>query len=655
MNKESKTTRIKEFIFSSWAIEHRTVIYVIMSIFFILGISSYFSMPREAFPEINDTKVFVSTIYPGNTAEDIERIVTDPLEEALKGVSNLVEIRSTSSEDFSVIDIEFDENITIDDAKQKVKDLVDGVKGGPDWPIFNNAKVEPNIFELDFSELQPILNISLIGDYPIDQLKVYAERLENKIEQLPQIKEVNIRGIQIFEVEVAVDIYKMTAARVSFNDILGAISQENSTISSGNIVLGGQRRNIRLTGEIENPDELKNFVVKTDGGPVYLGDLAKISFKEKEATSYARSFGEKAVLLDVVKRGGKNLIMASQDIRKIVEKSQDIGLPKDLDITISNDQSSMTLNQVSELVNSIIFGILLVVTVLMFFLGFRNALFVGFAIPMSMFMSFMILSALGYTMNTMVLFGLVMGLGMLVDNGIVVVENVFRLMEKEGMSRIQAAKAGIGEIAFPIIVSTATTIAAFVPLGAWPGLMGEFMIYFPITLSVVLGSSLVVAIFFNSMLVSQFMEIKERQISSKSLWKLTFFMGGLGIILLLGNPNVRIFGNLMVLTPIIFWMYKLFIKNWAQSFQNTFLVSLENKYRKFLGFALSGFKPILFLGGTFFLLFSSFALMGIFPPALNFFQKTNQNKFLFSLNIPKGQPLKKQIIPHFVSNKKYSK
>ena len=641
MNKESKTTRIKEFIFSSWAIEHRTVIYVIMSIFFILGISSYFSMPREAFPEINDTKVFVSTIYPGNTAEDIERIVTDPLEEALKGVSNLVEIRSTSSEDFSVIDIEFDENITIDDAKQKVKDLVDGVKGGPDWPIFNNAKVEPNIFELDFSELQPILNISLIGDYPIDQLKVYAERLENKIEQLPQIKEVNIRGIQIFEVEVAVDIYKMTAARVSFNDILGAISQENSTISSGNIVLGGQRRNIRLTGEIENPDELKNFVVKTDGGPVYLGDLAKISFKEKEATSYARSFGEKAVLLDVVKRGGKNLIMASQDIRKIVEKSQDIGLPKDLVITISNDQSSMTLNQVSELVNSIIFGILLVVTVLMFFLGFRNALFVGFAIPMSMFMSFMILSALGYTMNTMVLFGLVMGLGMLVDNGIVVVENVFRLMEKEGMSRIQAAKAGIGEIAFPIIVSTATTIAAFVPLGAWPGLMGEFMIYFPITLSVVLGSSLVVAIFFNSMLVSQFMEIKERQISSRSLWKLTFIMGGLGIILLLGNPNVRIFGNLMVLTPIIFWMYKLFIKNWAQSFQNTFLVSLENKYRKFLGFALSGFKPILFLGGTFFLLFSSFALMGIFPPSVEFFPENQPKQILVFIEYPEGTAIKK--------------
>ena len=554
-----KTNNTKEFLFASWAIDHKTVVYVIMAIFLVLGVSSYFNMPRETFPEINDTKVFVSTIYPGNTAEDIERTVTDPLEEALKGVPNLVEIRSTSSEDFSVIDVEFDENISIDDAKQKVKDLVDGITSGADWPVFNNAKVEPNIFELDFSELQPILNISLHGDYPIEQLKVYAELLEGQIEQLPQIKEVNIRGIQVFEVEVAVDIYKMTAAKVSFNDILNAISRENTTISSGNIVSGGQRRTLRLTGEIKDPEALKSFVVKTDNGPVYLGDLAEISFKEKEKTSFARSFGKKAVLLDVVKRGGKNLVIASQEIKALVAEPQNIGLPSNLEIKVSNDQSNLTLNQVSELVNSIIFGVILVVTVLMFFLGFRNALFVGFAIPMSMFMSFMILSALGYTLNTMVLFGLVMGLGMLVDNGIVVVENVYRLMEKEGMSRIAAAKAGIGEIAFPIIVSTATTIAAFLPLGAWPGLMGEFMIYFPITLSVVLGSSLVVAIFFNSMLVSQFMEISEREISTKSLWRITIFMGGLGIILLFGSPNTRVFGNLMVLVPLLFWLYKFFI------------------------------------------------------------------------------------------------
>ncbi len=636
-----RTPKIKEFALSSWAIDHRTVIYVIMTIFLILGISSYFSMPRETFPEINDTKVFVSTIYPGNTAEDIERSITDPLEEALKGVTNLVEIRSTSSEDFSVIDIEFDENITIDDAKQKVKDLVDGITSGPDWPVFNNAKVEPNIFELDFSELQPILNISIEGDYPIEQLKIFAEKIESRIEQLPQIKEVNIRGIQVFEVEVAVDIYKMTAAKVSFNDILGAISQENTTISSGNIVSGGQRRNIRLTGEIENPEDLKDFVVKTDKGPVYLGDLANISFKEKEVTSFARSFGEKAVLLDVVKRGGKNLVQASQEIKRLVADNEALGVPKDLEIIVSNDQSNMTLNQISELVNSIIFGVILVVTVLMFFLGFRNALFVGFAIPMSMFMSFMILSFLGYTLNTMVLFGLVMGLGMLVDNGIVVVENVYRLMEKEGYSRIQAAKAGIGEIAFPIIVSTATTIAAFVPLGAWPGLMGEFMIYFPITLSVVLGSSLIVAIFFNSMLVSQFMEISEREISTKSLWRLTFFMGGLGILLLFGSSDTRIFGNLMVLVPVLFWLYKFFIKKWATSFQNNFLVKMENAYRKLLRFALNGVKPYLFLGGTFLLLFFSFALMGIFPPQVEFFPDNQPKQILVFIEYPEGTAIAK--------------
>jgi len=636
-----KTPKIKEFLPASWAIDHKTVIYVIMAIFFILGVSSYFSMPRETFPEINDTKVFVSTIYPGNTAEDIERSITDPLEEALKGVPNLVEIRSTSSEDFSVIEIEFDENITIDDAKQKAKDLVDGITSGPDWPVFNNAKVEPNIFELDFSELQPILNISLQGDYPIEQLKVFAEKVEYRIEQLPQIKEVNIRGIQVFEVEVAVDIYKMTAAKVSFNDIIGAISRENTTISGGNIVSGGQRRNIRLTGEIENPEDLATFVVKTDNGPVYLGDIATISFKEKEVTSFARSFGKKAVLLDVVKRGGKNLVQASMDIKELVAENETLGLPDDLEIVVSNDQSNMTLNQISELVNSIIFGVILVVTVLMFFLGFRNALFVGFAIPMSMFMSFMIMSFLGYTLNTMVLFGLVMGLGMLVDNGIVVVENVYRLMEKEGMSRIQAAKAGIGEIAYPIIVSTATTIAAFVPLGAWPGLMGEFMIYFPITLSVVLGSSLIVAIFFNSMLVSQFMEISDREISTKSLWRLTFFMGGLGILLLFGGPQTRIFGNLMVLIPALFWLYKFFIKKWALAFQNSFLIQMENSYRKFLRFALSGKKPYLFLGGTFFLLFFSFALMGIFPPKVEFFPNNQPQQVFIFLEYPEGTAIAK--------------
>ncbi len=541
---------LKEFPLSSWAIDHKTVIYVIMALFFFMGIRSYNIMPRESFPEINDTRIFVSAVFPGNTAEDIERLIVDPLEDALKGVSNLVDITSTSEEDFAVIQLEFDENIPLDLAKQKTKDLVDGVVSGADWPTFNNAKVEPSVAEMDFSELMPILSISMIGDYPIEQLKDYAGYIEEKIEQLPEIKSVDVRGIQAFEVEIAVDIYKMTAAKISFNDIISSIGGENTTISAGNIVAGGQRRSLRILGEISNPEELKNFVIKSEKGATYLGDIATVSFKEKDITSYARSFGEKVVLLDVKKRGGKNLIEASQKIQQLIDEIQK-QLPKNIKLTISNDQSAITLNQVSDLVNNIIFGVLLVVTVLMFFLGFRNSLFVGFAIPMSMFMSFMILSALGYTLNTMVLFGLVMGLGMLVDNGIVVVENVFRLMEKEGMSRIQAAKVGIGEIAYPIIVSTATTIAAFVPLGAWPGLMGEFMIYFPITLSVVLGSSLVVALFFNSLLVSRFMEIRDREISRKGLLRMTLIMGGLGVILIFNEGVFRGLGTLMIAVTLV--------------------------------------------------------------------------------------------------------
>jgi len=631
----------KEFSLSSWAIDHKTVIYVIMAIFFFLGIRSYNVMPRESFPEINDTRIFVSAVFPGNTAEDIERLIVDPLEDALKGVSNLVDITSTSEEDFAVIQLEFDENIALDLAKQKTKDLVDGVVSGADWPTFNNAKVEPAVAEMDFSELMPILNISMIGDYPIEQLKDFAGYLEEKIEQLPEVKSVDVRGIQAFEVEVAVDIHKMIASKISFDDILNAIGRENTTLSAGNIIAGGQRRSLRIIGEITDPQELQNFVVKSEKEATYLGDIAKISFKEKDISSYARSYGEKVVLLDVKKRGGENLIQASQKIEALIE---DIGknlFPKDIKLSISNDQSTITLNQVSDLVNNIIFGILLVVTVLMFFLGFRNALFVGFAIPMSMFMSFMILSILGYTLNTMVLFGLVMGLGMLVDNGIVVVENVYRLMEKEGMSRIEAAKAGIGEIAYPIIVSTATTIAAFVPLGAWPGLMGEFMIYFPITLSVVLGSSLIVALFFNSMLVSRFMEISEREISLKGLLRLTLILGGLGLILLFNAGVFRGLGTLMIAVTLLFWAYKYFLKRMAYVFQNQFLPKIEKGYRSFLSLALQGYRPLTFLIGTFVLLISSFVLMGIFPPKVEFFPENQPLQIFTYIEYPEGTDIEK--------------
>ncbi len=636
----------KEFKLASWAIDNPSVIWVMIAIFFLIGLSSYFAMPREDFPEIKETKIYISTPFPGNTAEDIERLITDPLEDKLKNVSNVVEIVSTSQEDYSIITVEFDEEIAVEAAKQKVKDEVDSEKAGEDWPLFNGAKVEPNVFDLTLSEEQPIMNINITGDYPVDKLKIFGEYLEDEIEDLPQIKKVDIRGAQEKEVEVAVDIYKMMAAKVSYNDIIQAMSNGNMTMSAGNLKSSGQRRTIRILGEIEKPSELENFVVKHEGGsPVYLKDVAEVSFKDKEKITFAREFGQSVVMLDVKKRSGKNMIEAASQIRDIIAKAQDEYFPQDLKITISNDSSSKTLNQVEDLVNNIIFGILLVVTVLMFFLGFRNALFVGFAIPMSMFMSFMILSTLGYTLNTMILFGLIMGLGMLVDNGIVVVENVYRLMEEEGMTRIEAAKKGIGEIALPIIISTATTVAAFVPLGLWPGIFGQFMIYFPITLSVVLGSSLFVAIFMNSMLVSRFMEVGNKELKLKQLIRTSLILVGFGTFILIIGGTYRGLGTIMIFTAILLWMYKYVIKKAANYFQKSTLVKFENWYARRITHALKKNNVYWYFGVTVLMLIAAFMAFGMSVGSgrtkIEFFPDNTPNQIIVYIEYPQGTAIEK--------------
>ncbi|EEG42512.1 AcrB/AcrD/AcrF family membrane transport protein [Flavobacteria bacterium MS024-3C] len=643
MSKQQKNIN-KEFKLSSWAIDNPSVVYVMIGIFFFLGLSAYFDMPREDFPEIKETKIYISTPYPGNTAEDIERLITDPLEDKLKNISNVVEITSTSQEDYAIITVEFDEDISVEAAKQKVKDEVDSEKASEDWPTFNGAKVEPNVFDLNLSEEIAIMNINLTGDYPVEKLKDYGEYLEDLIEDLPQIKKVDIRGAQEKEVEIAVDVYKMMASKVSFNDILQAIGNGNMTLSAGNLVNSGQRRTIRIIGEIETPEALENFIIKSENGAVYLRDVANITFKDKEKTTYARKEGQSVVMLEVKKRAGKNMIQAADEIKIIVAQAQDNYFPKDLEVVITNDSSSRTLNQVDDLVNNIIFGILLVVTVLMFFLGFRNALFVGFAIPMSMFMSFVVLSLLGYTLNTMILFGLIMGLGMLVDNGIVVVENVYRLMS-EGVPRVQAAKQGISEIAFPIIISTATTVAAFVPLGLWPGIFGQFMIYFPITLSVVLGSSLFVAIFMNSMLVSKFMEVGDKELSRKQLIRISLILGGFGLFILVFGGAMRGLGTLMILTAALFWAYKYGIKRWANKFQAGSLVRFENWYERQLKRALTGKNVYWYFGSTVLLLLSAFMFFGMSVGAgrtnIEFFPNNTPNQIIVYIEYPQGTDIEK--------------
>ena len=645
MKMDNLKQKIKEFKPSSWAIDNPSVIYVMISLFLFIGVSSYLSMPREEFPEVKETKIFISTIYPGNTAEDMERLIADPLEDRLKNISDVVKVVSTSQEDYAIITVEFDQELSIPEAEQRVKDEVDAEKASEDWPVFNGAKVEPSVFDLNISEAIPLLNVNLSGDYPVEQLKAFAEYLEDDIEKVEEVKDVDLRGVQDKEVEVAVDIYKMMSAQVSFDDVINSIRNGNMTLSAGNLVSSGQRRTIRVLGEIQKPAELEEFVVKSERGAIYLKDIAEVRFKPKETTTYAREKGQSVVMLDIKKRSGANAIKASEKIRAIVEEARVNYFPPNVDLSITNDSSERTLSQVDDLVNNIIFGIILVVGVLMFFLGFKNAIFVGFAIPMSMFMSFMILSALGYTLNTMILFGLIMGLGMLVDNGVVVVENVYRLMEQEGMSRIQAAKQGIGEIAVPIIISTATTVAAFVPLGLWPGVMGQFMIYFPITLSVVLGSSLFVAIFINSMLVSKFMTVGDTVIPFKTLVRMTSIFGGLGLfIILIGGP-LRGLGTLMIVVSAMFWIYRYGIRRWAYKFQTITLVRFENFYEKQLKFALRGRNVYFFFAATLILLIAAFisfgASVGSGRTKIEFFPDNIPNQIFVYIEYPQGTAIEK--------------
>jgi multidrug efflux pump subunit AcrB len=573
--------KIKEFKLSSWAVSNRMTVAVITFIIILAGLLSYTSMPRENFPEIVIPQIYVATPYPGNSALDVEKLITKPLEKEINGITGVDKITSSSIQGFSSIQVEFNFDITPSEALQKVKDKVDIAMSDSDFPT--DLPTDPSVTEMNFSEMVPIMNINLSGEFSMDQLKEYAEYLEDEIEELPEISSVDIRGVQEKEIEVAIDIYKLEASQISFTDVENAIAFENMSVSSGNILQNGIQRNVRVLGEFKSAKEIKDIIVKQEkGNIVYLRDVAEVSFKEQQKESYAREYLQPVVMLDVKKRGGENLLNASSKIDVIIKLAKENIFPENLEISKTNDQSNDTKTMVSDLENSIILGVILVVLVLYFFLGFRNALFVGIAIPLSMLLSFTILSFMGVTLNTMVLFSLVIALGMLVDNGIVVVENIYRLMD-EGYPRIKATKLGVGEVAMPIIASTATTLAAFFPLILWEGIMGEFMKWLPITLIIVLSSSLFIALVINPMLISAYMKVSPKKEGKK-----------------------------------------------------TMLARLENKYEQFLNFALKGKKPYAFVAGTFGLLILAGFLMSIFPPKTLFFPNTEAKQVFVFLEYPIG-------------------
>jgi multidrug efflux pump len=636
----------KEFGISSWAIDNRVTVYIFTLLIVITGLIAYITMPREDFPEIIENKVYISSVFPGNSAEDVEKLIIKPLEKEIKNISGVEKVTASSFQDYGMIVAEFNDKVKIEDAKQKIKDKVDNVKADTDWPnLDNGSKVEPTVFELNISEEVPILNINLQGNYTTQQLKKYGELLQDDIEEISEVKKVDILGVDDKEVEIAVDIFKMTGAQVSFDDIQNAVKYENMTLSGGNLISQGSRNNIRIVGEIKDPKELENVIVKHNGGTVYLKDIATVSFKEKEKTTYAREKGTEVVMLNVKKRSNTNMISAIEQVKEKIKIAQETYLPKNLKLELSNDQSSRVEHQVDELSNHIIFGIVLVMIVLMFTMGLRNSLFVGAAIPLSMLMAFTILSAFGLTLNTMVLFGLVMGLGMLVDDGIVVVDNVFANMKK-GMSRIQASKIGIGEIAWPVISSTATTLMAFLPFALWPGTMGKFMKYFPITLTITLSSSLFVAMIVNAAMTGGSMDIEDKNVSKKSAKKYSIIFGILALIfVILGNiydsKGARAVGHLALISLGLMWLYKIKLYQWTQDFQHSFFPKMEDKYKAFLAKILTGRNAWIALATIIGMLFFSFMLLGIFPRKVLFFPDNIPNQVIAYVEYPQGTSIEK--------------
>ena len=639
-NKDNKVT--KEFGLSSLAVNNRRTVFLLAILIAFAGIAAYVAMPSENFPEIKIPTIYVGTPYPGNSPKVIEDQVTRALEQEISTIDGLDKLSSTSVQGYSTIIAEFDFDISSSDALLKVKDAVDRAKSDKDFPT--DLPVDPNVFELNFSDF-PIMNINLSGDFSIDQLKEFGEYLQDEIEKLPQINEVNIRGVQDKELEIAVDPIKAQAVKVSLGDIENAIASENITMSGGELLVDNYRRTIRVEGEFKSTQEIENIIVKQENGDlVYLRDIAVVRFGDEEAESFAREFNQPVVMLDVTKRSGKNLLEASEAIGEILAEAKKEYLPESLNITITNDQSDATREQVSNLENSIIFGVMLVVLVLLFFLGLRNALFVGVAIPLSMMMSFLILNAFGVTLNTMVLFSLVLALGMLVDNGIVVVENIYRLMD-EGYDRIEAAKKGIGEVAVPIIASTATTLAAFFPLAIWPGMIGEFMKYLPLTLIVVLGSSLFVALVINPVLTASYMKIEEN-LNKKKAYKIGFTLTIIGVLLDLllidaAGGAFLWFGNLFLLIGVLVLLNVTLLHPGSIAFQTKLLPKLEKGYRKFLDYALAGKRPKRFLFGTFGLLFFSFVLLGIFTPKVLFFPINEPHYVNVFVSTPIGTDIQK--------------
>ncbi len=497
-----------------FSLSHKPSVFVLVVIMLVMGLISYGSLPRESTPAIQIPLILVSTPYVGVAPSDMETLVTQPIERKLKEIADVKEIRSTTGEGISVIEVEFNPDFNIDAAMQKVRDKVDLAQS----ELPNDAE-DSIINEVNFSQF-PIMLINISGDYDLVKLKEIAEDLEDDIETISGVLEASVSGGLEREVKVKVDLEKLKYYNVAFKDVIETIQDENKTIPGGSIDVGSLKYSVRIPGEFQHVRTIPNLVINADNpAPIYIRDVAEVEYGFKDRTSLAREGGLNCVSLSIKKRTGSNLIEIADRIKELIEERKPL-LPRGTVITITADQSTDIRRMVAELENNIISGLFMVVAVLFAFLGIRSSIFVAIAIPFSMLISFIVVQMLGYTLNMIVLFSLILALGMMVDNAIVLVENIYRHRE-EGFSAFEAAKRGASEVSGAITASTVTTLCAFAPMIFWPGIMGEFMKYLPITLIITLSSSLFVALTINPVVCEVFMKVTKRKGQSKLLRVLT--------------------------------------------------------------------------------------------------------------------------------------
>jgi len=471
-------------------------------IFIVLaGLYCYVTLPRESFPDITIPYIFVTTTYEGVAPADMEKLITIPIERKLKGLSDVEEIRSTSAEGLSTVAVKFLPTVDIDDALQKVRDKVDQAKD--DLPA--DLPDEPVITEVNFSDI-PVIRVVLSGPFSLRRLKTFADDLQDRIESVQGVLEARITGGLEREIHVEFDLDRVAAYNVPFSSLITAVERGNVNMPSGSMDIGPAKYLVRVPEDFKHPSEIFSIVAFVKNGkPVYLRDLAFIRDSYKDPLTRSRINGEQSVTLAVLKRSGENILKVVEGVKRAVDEMRPL-LPPALKIDLTSDMSKDVKLLVADLENNIISGLILVLTVIFIFIGGRSAVFVSIAIPYSMLMTFIFLTGGDITLNMVVLFSLILALGMLVDNGIVIVENIYRHMQ-EGEPRMAAARSAVDEVAWPVITSTLTTLGAFFPVLFWPGIMGEFMHFLPMTLICALSSSLFVALVINPVLSARYQSV----------------------------------------------------------------------------------------------------------------------------------------------------